>query len=306
MQAALESAPVLNGRQLIWAKPEDVKTFCPRCSSPAHRAQDCDDAASRGRKPTPKAILNTYKKHGIVTAATKQATQEEKRQRSQSRQRSTSRQRSQAPPDISSSSSSSSSTSSPPINKSVSYADSVKNNNLNSSIHAPPSSSRHKGKGKDIERGPENTNSLALSQDTIKQLLNTVQQATTELNKLTYRINQWDAKFAAQQEAIDFNHNRVLIIEQHLNLTPADDVEMVSSPSTSPSRNRTRIDHTIAPKSPVNTPVNPTVDINTLNKEQDNIKNDVNTLSAQLANIASTLQQALGFPTQQTPPHTSQ
>jgi len=81
---------------------------------------------------------------------------------------------------------------------------------------------------------------------------------------------------------------------------------MVSSPSTSPSRNRTRIDHTIAPKSPVNTPVNPTVDINTLNKEQDNIKNDVNTLSAQLANIASTLQQALGFPTQQTPPHTSQ
>src|SRR6266480_738166 len=265
MQAALESAPVLNGRQLIWAKPEDVKTFCPRCSSPAHRAQDCDDAASRGQKPTPKAILNTYKKHGIVTAATKQATQEEKRQRSQSRQRSTSRLRSQAPPDISSSSSSSSSTSSPPINKSVSYADSVKNNNLNSSIHAPPSSSRHKGKGKDIERGPESANPLALSQDTIKQLLNTVQQATTELNKLTHRINQWDAKFAAQQEAIDFNHNRVLIIEQHLNLTPADDVEMVSSPSTSPSRNRTRIDHTIAPKSPVNTPVNPTVDINTLN-----------------------------------------
>ena len=85
MQAALESAPVLNGRQLIWAKPEDVKTFCPRCSSPAHRAQDCDDAASRGRKPTPKAILNTYKKHGIVTAATKQAAQEDKRQCSQSR-----------------------------------------------------------------------------------------------------------------------------------------------------------------------------------------------------------------------------
>ncbi len=81
---------------------------------------------------------------------------------------------------------------------------------------------------------------------------------------------------------------------------------MVSSPSTSPSRNRTRIDHTIAPKSSVNISDSPTLDITTLNKEQDNIKNDVNSLSAQLANITSTLQQALGFPTQQTPPPTSQ
>ena len=299
----MESAPVLNGRQLIWAKPEDVKTFCPRCSSPAHRAQDCDDAASRGRKPTPKAIFNTYKKHGIVTAATKQATQEDQRQRSQSRQRSTSRLRSQAPPN---NPSSSSSTSSSPTYKSVSYADSIKNSDLNSSIHAPPSSSHNKGKGKLIEQGPGNTKPSALSQDTIKQLLNTVQQVTTELNKLTHRINQWDEKFAAQQEAIDYNHNRVTIIEQHLNLTPTDDVEMVSSPSTSPSRNRTRINYTSVPNSSVNTSDSPTINITTLNKEQDNIKNDVNSLSAQLANITSTLQQALGFPTQQTPPPTSQ
>src|SRR5207248_1993101 len=260
MQAALESAPVLNRRQLIWAKPEDVKTFCPRCSSPAHRAQDCDDAASRGQKPTPKAILNTYKKHGIITAATKQATQEDQRQRSQSRQQSTSRLRSQAPPN---NSSSSSSTSSSPNYKSVSYADSIKNSDLNSSIHAPPSSFHSKGKGKLIEQGPGNTKPSTLSQDTIKQLLHTVQQVTTELNKLTNRINQWDEKFAAQQEAIDYNHNRVTIIEQHLNLTPTDDVEMVSSPSTSPSRNRTRTNHTSVPNSSVNTSDSPTIDITT-------------------------------------------
>ena len=149
MQAALESAPTINGRQLVWAKPEDVKTFCPRCSSPNHRAQDCDDAASRGRKPTPKALVNTYKKHGIITAATKQAAEEAKRQRSQSRQRSGSRSRSQVPPNASSSSSSSIS---PPINKSVSYADSAKNSDLDLSIHAPPSSSHNnKGKGKVTE-----------------------------------------------------------------------------------------------------------------------------------------------------------
>ena len=81
---------------------------------------------------------------------------------------------------------------------------------------------------------------------------------------------------------------------------------MVSSPSISPSRNRTRTNHTSVPNSSANTSDSPTIDITTLNKEQDNIKNDVNSLSAQLANITSTLQQALGFPTQQTPPPTSQ
>ena len=103
-----------------------------------------------------------------------------------------------------------------------------------------------------------------------------------------------------------YNHTRVSAIEQHLNLTLADNVEMVSSSPTSYSRNRTRFDHATVPKSPVTNSDSPIVDINTLNKEQDNIKNDVNSLSAQLANIASTLQQALGFPTQQTPPPSSQ
>ena len=81
---------------------------------------------------------------------------------------------------------------------------------------------------------------------------------------------------------------------------------MISPSSSSHSRNRTRFDHATVPKSPVINSDSPVIDINTLNKEQDNIKNDVNSLSAQLANIASTLQQALGFPTQQTPPPSSQ
>src|SRR6266480_4784193 len=55
MQSALESASTMNGKQLVWATLDEVKTFCPRCSSPLHKAQNCDDAASRGRKPTSKA-----------------------------------------------------------------------------------------------------------------------------------------------------------------------------------------------------------------------------------------------------------
>src|SRR3954452_14712186 len=73
MQTAMELTPILNNRQLVWDYPENVKNFCPRCSSPEHKAKDCDDIRSRGRKLTPKVLIDVYKKHGIVNAATKQA-----------------------------------------------------------------------------------------------------------------------------------------------------------------------------------------------------------------------------------------
>src|SRR3954447_12192250 len=71
MQAAIEISPTLNGRQLIWEQPDNVRNFCSRCSNPEHKAKDCDNIRSRGRKPTPKALLDTYRKHDIVNAATK-------------------------------------------------------------------------------------------------------------------------------------------------------------------------------------------------------------------------------------------
>src|SRR5439155_19608296 len=94
MQAAIEISPTLNGRQLIWEQPDNVRNFCPRCSNPEHKAKDCDDIRSRGKKPTPKALLDVYQKYGIVNAATKQADKQMKQQqhhasrvRSQSRSR---------------------------------------------------------------------------------------------------------------------------------------------------------------------------------------------------------------------------
>src|SRR6266480_4331657 len=95
MQAAIEAAPTLSGRQLVWTTPDDVRLFCPKCSSPEHKAKDCNNMQFRGRKPTPKALISTYKKHGIVTAATKQADQDNrnnaKKTTSRSRNRSVSR-----------------------------------------------------------------------------------------------------------------------------------------------------------------------------------------------------------------------
>src|SRR5436189_3442844 len=181
MQAAMEAAPVINGRQLVWATPDEVKNFCPRCSSSEHKAKDCDDIQFRGRKPTPKALISTYKKHGIVTAATKQADQDNKNNSrnttSRTRNRSASRNRSD--------------NSSGP-SKSVSYADAAKGTNLDSSIHAPVNPSQGKNKNQ--------LNNI--SPDIINTLLATVQQATTELQSITQRINNWEAAFASQQEEL--------------------------------------------------------------------------------------------------------
>ena len=149
MQAAIEAAPTLSGRQLVWATPDDVRLFCPKCSSPEHKAKDCNDMQFRGRKPTPKALISTYKKHGIVTAATKQADQDNrnnaKKTTSRSRNCSVSRNRSD--------------NSSGP-SKSVSYADAAKGTNLDSSIHAPTNPSQGKNKNQLNNISPDIINTL--------------------------------------------------------------------------------------------------------------------------------------------------
>src|SRR5437764_2221145 len=125
MQSAMEITPSLNGVSLIWDSPENVNKFCPRCSSTEHKAKDCDNSKSRGRKPTPKALLNVYKKHGIVNTATKRA---DKQQRSGPRNGSQFRSQSRNRPD--------NYTANTNKGKSVSYADAVvSSSSINSSIH---------------------------------------------------------------------------------------------------------------------------------------------------------------------------
>ena len=73
MQFALELILTLNERKLFWEHLNNVRNLCFRCSNPKYKAKDCDDMCSRSRKPTPKALIDVYKKHGIINAATKQA-----------------------------------------------------------------------------------------------------------------------------------------------------------------------------------------------------------------------------------------
>src|SRR4051812_2363404 len=101
MQTAIEIAPSLNNRQLIWDSPDNVRNFCPRCSNLEHKAKDCDDIRSRGRKPTSKVLIDVYKKHGIVNAATKQADKQlQQQQQKNSKARSRSRSRPRPPSNV--------------------------------------------------------------------------------------------------------------------------------------------------------------------------------------------------------------
>src|SRR3954471_149209 len=135
MQAALELSLTLNNHNFIWESFANVKNFCSRCSNSEHKAKNCDDIRSRGRKPTPKVLIDVYKKHGIVNAVTKQADKQlQQQQQKNSKARSRSRSRPRPPSNVEFS---------VPLNSNEnplnSYANALNkgSNGLNSSVHAP-------------------------------------------------------------------------------------------------------------------------------------------------------------------------
>src|SRR5436305_4230671 len=206
MQAAIEISPTLNGRQLIWEQPDNVRNFCSRCSNPEHKAKDCDDIRSRGRKPTPKALLDVYRKYDIVNAATKQADKQIKQQQQRaSRARSQSRSRSRRPH-----------VEFTPITpqsdnelSAGSYADALNNgpNRLNDSVHAPTNRS-NKGKAT-----VSNASSNQLSISSTKEIVTFINTIEHKLNHLTKRMDQWKV-------TLDSIDSRFKNIEKHLNITP--------------------------------------------------------------------------------------
>src|ERR1044072_8323740 len=218
---AMDVSPILNGRQLIWNLLSNVRNFCPRCSSPAHKAKDCDDIRSRGRKPTPKVLINTYKRFGIVNAATKSADrQTQAQQQRNTRERSRSRSRSQ-----------------PRVNfqkqgKPSSYANALKNvhqqaSNLDSSIHAPKNN-----KGKEPVRHQQHSTlqQPSLNSGSLTEIQKYMQFMKNELDVLTNQMNGW-------KQAYDRLDSRLNTVEQHLNITPPSQVSSsVSSSSAAPKR----------------------------------------------------------------------
>jgi len=212
MQAALEIAPTLNNRQLFWDDPENVRNFCPRCSSPEHKAKDCDDIRSRGRKPTPKALIAVYKKHGITNAATKQADKQAQQQQRTSKARSRSRSRSRRP-NVNFETTQTTTDQDKPAS---SYAEALNNgtNGLNNSDHAP---NNRNNKGKDPSNNNTNNTRTSpkpnLSQDSLKDITAYLRQVEEKLNNLTTNMGQWKA-------ALDSIDSRFANIEKHLNIAP--------------------------------------------------------------------------------------
>ena len=245
MQAAMEVPPTLNGKQLIWDSIDNVKNFCPRCSSPDHQAKDCDAFKPRGRTSTPKALVAQYKKFGIVTAATKQFDQQRQQNRNRSSSKNRSRSRSRSTNRNPSSSNLSSSSSSVPNNlnnkgKSVSYADAASgkgSTNLNNSIHAPKNNTSRKN---------ANHNSANTS-DRFNKVLDTILH---QITLVSTRIIQWEQTYALIE-------HRLQTIEQHLNIIApiapatitASQPPPVSS-ATSPDNNNTSLSNNTQSSSP--------------------------------------------------------
>ena len=163
---------------------------------------------------------------------------------------------------------------------------------MDSSIHAPTNPSQGKNKNQ--------LNNI--SPDIINTLLATVQQATTELQSITQRINNWEAAFASQQEELKQQSTRVAAIERILDISspiaPITSSSLSSIVVSMPSSSVNTTRRTPSPITTYHTPsLSPLNDQNqALNSEMNDIKGNVNSLATQLASIQDTLTQALGLP----------
>src|ERR1043165_4698767 len=96
LDAATEMKFSLRKRELEWCGPDDVKKLCPRCSSLAHAAKDCDafNSRGRGRSNIPKSLLNNYERFKPAGYKSISSTNNNNRNRNRSNSRSHSRSRS--------------------------------------------------------------------------------------------------------------------------------------------------------------------------------------------------------------------
>src|SRR4051812_39647727 len=325
MQTAMETTPTLNNRQLIWDSPDNVRNFCPRCSSPEHKAKDCDDIRSRGRKPTPKVLIDVYKKHGIVNAATKQADKQlhlQQQQQKNSNARSRSRSRPRPPPNVEFSVPSNS-IDIPPN----SYADALNkgSSGLNNSDHASGNRNNRQ------QTPPINNNtppSRNISKDSLNEIYACMKQAEKRINDLTTRMDQWKC-------ALDNIDSRFANIEKHLNINPppvknTNAQTQVTVPKSPPKQTTGQTQTTQIPARPVQnirtqhnnnqtsplnnyTPASSSADANNNNNknnsptvqglanEFDTMQGDVSSLKTMMKNLTSMLQNALGQPQKSTP-----
>ena len=293
LDSAIEMNFTLKNRKLVWCSEADIKTLCPRCSSPNHAAKDCDAFNNRGRSSTPRSLLNNYER--FKPAGYKNLGRNSNYGRNDNRNRPSSRSRSRSKNrnnnsnnttlqssnkniNNNNSSNSSSSTGFPSSRpnkngQNVSYARITSNQSglsLDNSIHAPS----YKGKGKETASA---TPPPALI-DTMVALV----------RELTLQLSEIRKDYMALKTEITKQNSQISNIEHHLSgsNTPTE-TPMEISPNTSSSSS-------IPPvlTSPEGSQVSPNNSDNTqvdYNDKLDRIDSRYNSMESMLHNVVNML-----------------
>src|SRR5581483_754098 len=254
LDAATEMKFSLRKRELEWCGPDDIKKLCPRCSSLAHSAKDCDafNSRGRGRSNIPKSLLNNYERFkpaGYKPSSSNYNNRNRNRSNSRSRSRSRSNSRAARPSNNNNNDSDKSSKPSNPSRpnskgRNVTYANaaagSSRNQSLDDSIHTP----KNKGKGKEIAH---QTPPAPL----VEALLVMIKELSTQLSEARDDYEHLKADMAAHDA-------RLSAIEQHLSNPTASPVSpQVTSPmdiSPNDSLQGSPVTNKITPSTPATTP----------------------------------------------------
>src|SRR3954447_2241644 len=215
----------LKGRHLQWIFPSEVKTLCVRCASNEHKTKECNAFEERGRRTISKNVQNNYtrfKPVGYVKSPTpinKSREDSTFRSRSRSRSRKSTNSKNNDEQKNNKNKDNNKDDQPSPNKKTVTYAEQAASPSLQSSIHAPTSSTsstkssnllsqiptptQDKGKGKGRA---DNTNQSIIDQtarDAIAKVAKDLNAALQQLAKVQSEFTQMKNRFDSIDNKLD-------------------------------------------------------------------------------------------------------
>src|SRR4051794_30818507 len=213
----------LKGRHLQWIFPSEVKTLCVRCASNEHKTKECNAFEERGRRTISKNVQNNYARFKPVGYVKPPTPINKSREGSTSRSRSRSCSRKSTNPKNNDEQRDNKNKDNnkdnqlSPNKKTVTYAEQAASPSLQSSIHAPTSSTsstkssnllsqiptptQDKGKGR-----ADNTNQLIVDQtarDAIAKVAKDLNAALQQLAKVQSEFTQMKNRFDSIDNKLD-------------------------------------------------------------------------------------------------------
>ena len=288
LQNAMDYSCSFNGRPLEWISADQAKKLCPRYSSLAHAAKDCDAFSSRPSRSTPKNVQSLYNRFNVRGRTTDRRDSGSNRRNNNNSSRSRSRSRSRNNNNDSRSDRAIS-------QKRVSYANAVKSSgnpdsSLEASLHAPNNSNKsqkpsNKGKGVDRDADAHTANIQALDKSVLLELSQAIKDFGNQLSSLQQEI-------LSVKEQVSNIDSRLHKVELHINassFTEAEQSNFLAEPSS----------HTAVINPSTATPIDSSVDSPNPHMEKIHaLESTTALMSDQLGFIANTMNnliQRLGF-----------